>query len=199
MEQLTVEVQYQQIIDLRNAPPNSEGRRPLDELKPAGFNADGMIITVTCGDGDRIEDILGHKRETHRCKLHALCDNGGAMLASEAFPGNSEEWPWGRLLRRSVLDACEVKETNLVALGSHYPCGIAKKHGLSSIDVIRLTVDGRRELKAQKPELEVYCFLHVAHLDGRPRTYTIDHKYAPFSEGGILQKRDRVAGFGGGW
>lgn len=198
MNQEVNEADYQRITELRNAPPNSDGYRPLDELRPAGLNADGMIITVTCGDGDRIEDILGHKRETHRCKVHALCENGGAMLTSEAYPANSEEWPWGRLLRRSVLDACELKRTNLVALGSHYPCGIAKKLGISLDDVIRLTVDGKRTLKLMKPDLEVYCFLHVAHPDGRPRTYTIDHKYPPFSEGGILQPA-RVAGIGGGW
>ncbi len=192
------ETDYQRVMELRNAPPNSDGRRPLDELKPAGFNEDGMIITVSCGDGDRIEDILGHKRVTHCCKVHAICQNGGAMLMSEACPANSEEWPWGRLLRRSVLDACELKGTNLVALGSHYPCGLAKKLGISLDDVIRLTVDAKRTLKAMQPSLEVYCFFHVAYYDGRARTYTIDHKYTPFSEGGILPPA-RVAGTGGGW
>ncbi len=169
------EKQYAHILALRN------DLKVLDEHQPAGLPEDAVMVAISCADGHRIKDIFDHHHDTQKCNIHLLALNAGALLLSEACPENND-FPWAQGLRQMVLKSCAIKKTKFVALGSHWPCAVAMEHGLSVDDVLTMTLHARLKLKELDPTLQVYCFFHVAHLDGRPRTYSIAHKHEYFGD-----------------
>ncbi|MEK7537893.1 MAG: hypothetical protein AAB619_02895 [Patescibacteria group bacterium] len=170
--------QYADILALRS-------NCVLTEVYPAGLDPDAVMVSVFCSDGHRFDDAYTHKRSVQKCRIHPLSLNGGAQLLSEACPAN-HEFPWHRGLPDMIRQSCELKSTNLVALGSHWPCAVAEKFNLSVDDVLVLTLHGRLVLKRQYPDLEVYTFFHVVHADGRHRSYTVDHKHPHFANRRLL-------------
>ena len=171
--------QYRHIVDLR------ENCQVLKDITSAGLPENGMVIALTCSDGDRFQDYFEHHQKTQQCKIHPLSLNGGAMLLSEACPENNI-FAWHRGLTGMILKSCSIKQTNIVALSSHWPCAVASEHNLSVDDVILLTIHGRLILKQLNSRIKVYCCFHVAHLDGRHRTYTIDHQHKYFQRQALL-------------
>lgn len=170
--------QYADILALRSS-------KVLTEVVPAGLDPKAVMVAISCSDGHRIKDIFNHHCREQKCNIHLLALNGGAMLLSEACPANSE-FPWYRGLSAMIIQSCDIKSTNLVAVGSHWPCAVAKKYDLSVDDVLNLTLHGRLEIKRLRPNLKVYAFFHVVHADGRHRSYTVNHKHAHFANRRLL-------------
>lgn len=156
----------------------------IDE-RPSGLPEDAVMVSFTCSDGHRIQEIFKRQIEMHKCNVHLIALNGGAMLLSDACPANNE-FPLHRGLADMVIASCAIKNTQLIALGSHWPCAVAAKYGLSVDDVLTLTVHGHNLIEARRPDLKAFCFFHVAHPNGRPRTYTIEEKHEHFKHKVLL-------------
>ncbi len=139
-------------------------------------------ITIPCSDGDQIVDVIRHQEKLAldggwpvRPHLPAL--HGGSMLMAEACPLYREYFV-DRLLLQHIREASspELKGIGTVILYVHAPCGAARLANLNLVQQICYLIRAKERVKEQNSDLNVVCFVHIHHEDGRRRTYFISRE-----------------------
>lgn len=142
-------------------------------LDPAG------VIPVTCADGHRFRDIFDHIEQilsvhgnsAERC-VHPLTRHGGPMRLVPKCPANKPGRSTAIDYQDEVLEACEIKNINTIALVNHALCGKACQCGISVVRSMTLMFEGKQLLKKRSQKITVACFQHVDWGDSK-RTYFI--------------------------
>ena len=150
-------------------------------------------ILNTCADGDQFFDLVTKEAEfvKARCngaRIHTFGWNGGALRLTV----RGIRWRWlGLMLFKlfqlilerlgvAVIElfgeaaaARTMKNMDTAALYAHAPCGYAYGQGLDFNTVGDRLFAAKENVKQAIPGIKVACFVHVRHLDGRPRTYFV--------------------------
>jgi hypothetical protein len=167
-------------------PPKEKGMSP-SELE-AGFNlAVGLInaglfgeiddgrlaeiapkgsVMVSCGDRDRFRHYFERVRSV--VELHPITLNGGAILLGPGIDQRRQD-----VVIEDISDALALKGMSTVVLSSHFPCGKAGLLGLGLKDIVLKTLEGKRSLKAQFPDIRV---LPLISIDWRPSSKERDDR-----------------------
>jgi hypothetical protein len=121
------------------------------------FNHSRRSILVTCGDMDRIEDILLHLRKMAKFQLISL--NGGAILLGRGYFQRND------IILEDILDASRIKGLNFIQTLGHFPCGKAAQRGHTAKDISLMVLEGeerlRETLSARIDGLQILPLMHV--------------------------------------
>lgn len=135
------------------------------------------IILVTCSDGDKILEFLGHiegliREGGGKFRPHIFAEHGGAMLIAEDCPlyrrTHADEF-----LLEQIADAHEMKNISTVILMVHAPCGAAKKEHISVVQELAYLVRAKRRVKELMPQLNVSSFIDVHYQDGTKKIWFV--------------------------
>ncbi len=130
----------------------------------------GKVILVPCADGHQMFDICEYQKsltvEGHIPMVHPLSLNGGPLLLAAGSPLLSEGDKDDEVLLKHIAQAYSIKGTPTIILYSHAPCGAARVHNLSIVDVVELMLAAKDRLKALFDNLQVIPKLHVDWATG---------------------------------
>ncbi|HEY4479314.1 MAG: hypothetical protein A3C06_01705 [Candidatus Taylorbacteria bacterium RIFCSPHIGHO2_02_FULL_46_13] len=142
-------------------------------------NPAGTIL-VPCPDGDQFRDVYGqHCRLCNIERHHPLSLNGGALLLSKHSPVRHAKLK-GSALLLDIKETQGLKGMDTLALYVHAPCGVAYGTSLDFFEVMRLLIEAKLRLLAQRTlaKLKIVCFCHVdypsATSEVRKRTYFVN-------------------------
>ncbi len=167
-------------------PLDQENRRLIADMRAKGILGDvdpnqidvsKGVILVCCADGDQLDEVFDHMRETsraagHKPRIHTFTEHGGAMVLSpqcDPYPGFAAR----ELMHVKIIEGRELKHIDTIVLSVHAPCGKAAVMGLTLVDLIGHMMAAKSDIKARHKGVRVLCMIHVDYGEGRKRSYTI--------------------------
>lgn len=148
----------------------------LGDLDPKQIDVSRGVMLVCCADGDQLDEVFDHMRDTsrsagHKPRIHTLTGHGGALHLSphcEPYPGIDVR----ELKNLEIEEGRHLKDIHTIVLSVHAPCGKAAAMGLNLVDLIGHMMAAKSEIKSRHHGVRVLCMIHVDYGD-RKRSYTI--------------------------
>lgn len=142
---------------------------------------DGTIF-IACSDCDRFHGYFTDLAQPFGGRVHAIALNGGAILLDPSLPARAGSH--GEAIARAaqailgvtgVEGAKALKENlDLIALLSHFPCGMAKVLDMKFLDSIVATLSGKAMLKDRFGEDQK--ILALMSVDWRASDESAEHE-----------------------
>lgn len=167
----------------------------IREMRSAGVFEDAVpdklqkiprLVVCQCGDGHRFRDWfehLSHSLYYDAELIHPVTLNGGALTLSPSSPlANRSGLPHDMVCLANIKEGCAIKETGVVLLGVHFPCGMASTFGVTPRKVLEHFVEAKSRLRTSIMGAQPIMLVHVdydgyeTHVQGRFRTYFFNRK-----------------------
>lgn len=121
-------------------------------------------IEVVCADGDRVHDYLVHQRKLcgeGGC-LHVLALNGGPLAIAKNSPlSNRGGIPHDEVYVRNLQEAVGLKETKMITVTAHFPCGMAGTYNLGVEKVLDLLCEAKDRIRREIRDADIVTMVHV--------------------------------------
>jgi hypothetical protein len=137
----------------------------FEDVIPEKLQANSRMVVCQCGDGHRFRDWFKHLSETlcYNAELiHPITLNGGALNLSFYSPlTNRGGVQHDMVCLQNIREGCEIKNTKIVPIGVHFPCGMAASFGLSARQTLSRFIEAKQRLRTSIPGVQPIMLVHV--------------------------------------
>ncbi|MES2953456.1 MAG: hypothetical protein V4674_02760 [Patescibacteria group bacterium] len=127
---------------------------------------------------ERMPDISEHHKKFFG-PTQDLSRFGGSLILADGSPVSFTEATQRETLAE-IGGGISIKELEIIAVGFHGPCGMARRAGLSIIEMVQVGYAGKLRLKMwlkeHHPKVEVRPFVHIDYSGGKMKTYFFNKK-----------------------
>jgi hypothetical protein len=143
----------------------------LQDAMPARLRKFPRKVVCQCGDGHRFDDWYSHLKEVcpNNELIHPVIVNGGALTLGYYSPlATRGQVQHDAACLQNIKEGCKIKDTNVVILGVHFPCGMAQSSGLKAADVFEHFISAKERLRKEIPGVRPVMLVHIDY-EGRKK------------------------------
>ena len=155
----------------------------LKDISKSHFCGKEDVIVVCCPDGRQFvrgifTPFMNMYDETHIISFHPLPRHGGTLVLDTHSPLVLSGHTTDKDLIHDIKEAVEMGY-KAICLVNHFPCGMARKHGIHPMRIIGSLMTAKERIKRKEglSMVTVACFLQVTEGEKRDIYYISYDKF----------------------
>lgn len=155
----------------------------LKDINKEHFHGKEDVVVVCCPDGRQFvrgvfNPFIDNYTDNNKISLHPLTRHGGTLVLDEHSPLVRSGYTTDKDLIHDLTDAVEMGY-KAICLINHFPCGMARKHGIHPMRIVESLMTSKERIKRKEglSMVTVACFLQVTDGEQRDMYYISYDKF----------------------